>query len=58
MRSTQKSTHCVMEVKTGAVLVRGSYDYCKNWIFNHCKYNKKQDVWKDADHEPVTITLV
>lgn len=53
-----KSTYCVMEVKTGVVLVKGSYEYCKNWIFKNCKYIKTYDTWKDADHEVVTITVL
>lgn len=52
-----KSNYCVMEVKTGVVLVKGSYEYCKNWIFGNCKYIKKYDTWKDADHEVVTLTV-
>ena len=51
-----KEKYCVMEVKTGVILVKGSYDYCTNWIFTNCKYVKKHDCWKDADHEEVTLT--
>jgi len=53
-----KTTYSVMEVKTGVVLVQGSYDYCKNWVFENCKHNEKYDIWKDADHEEVTITVI
>lgn len=53
-----RETYGVMEVKTGVVLVKGSYEYCKNWIFNNCKYIKKYDTYKDADHEFVTITVL
>lgn len=53
-----KSSYCVMEVKTGVVLVQGSYEYCKKWIFENCKHNEKYDIWKDADHEEVTITVL
>lgn len=51
-----KENYCVMEVKTGVILVPGSYEYCKNWIFSNCKYIKKYDCWKDSDHEVVTLT--
>lgn len=52
-----KKCYCVMEVKTGVVLVKGSYDYCKNWIFANCRYIK-YDRWVDVDHEEVTITNI
>ena len=48
--------YIVMEVKTGVVLVQGSYDYCKNWVFKNCTHNEKRDIWADADREEITIT--
>ena len=53
-----KTKYAVMEVKTGVVLVEGSYENCKKWIFENCKYIKKYDTWKDVDHEEVTITVL
>lgn len=47
--------YCVMEVKTGVILVKGSYEYCKKFVFENCKYNNNYDSWEDADHELVTI---
>lgn len=52
-----KPKYKVAEVKTGVVLVKGSYEYCKNWVFKNCNYNIKSDFWEDADHEGVTITI-
>lgn len=53
-----KSSYGVMEVKTGVVLVEGTYEYCEKWIRKNCHYNKKYGFWKDADHEQVSITLI
>ena len=53
-----KSKYAVMETKTGAILIEGSYEYCKKWVFDNCKYNKKYNIWKDVDHEEVTISLI
>lgn len=53
-----KLKHKVVEVKTGVVLVSGSYEYCKKWIFENCNHNEKYDIWKDADHEPITLTVL
>jgi len=53
-----KSKYCVMETKTGVVLIEGSYEYCKQWISQNCKYIEKYGIWKDADHEEVTITII
>ena len=53
-----KVTYSVMEVKTGCVLLQGSYDYCQKWIFENCKHNEKYDIWKDAANEEVTITVI
>lgn len=53
-----KESYGVMEVKTGVVLVVGSYKYCKEWILKNCKYNEKYDTYADADHKFVTITVL
>lgn len=53
-----KEPFAVKEVKTGVILVKGSYEYCKKWIFNNCKYIKKYDCWTDADHEEVTLMAI
>lgn len=53
-----ETTYCVMETKTGVILVEGSYQFCKQWVSEHCKYIDKYDFWKDADHEIVTITVI
>lgn len=53
-----KTTYGVMELKTRVVLVKGSYEYCKEWIFANCKHDKTFDFWRDADHEVVSITTL
>lgn len=53
-----KNKYAVMETKTGVILVEGSMEYCQQWIFKNCKYIKKYDVYKDSDHQAVTIVTI
>ena len=53
-----KAEYGVIEVKTGVILIVGSYGYCEKWISENCKYNEKYGIWKDVDNEPVTISII
>lgn len=47
--------YVVKESRTGVILVSGTYEFCKNWVLNNCKYDKKTGSYIDLNREIITI---